>query len=581
MEESGTARPGRRLAARPQVKARAQENGESTLSLPGPATFWPFPVFLFAGFLHAAAFPPLELPEAAYVFALPVLLWGLFKETTRGEGSALFVGGFFSWALLLSWLRNVTDHLESPMAGVLGWLAVIGLAAVLALFWWAWGMAALGLLRQVKRGGFLPRIGAMFALAGLWVVLEGIRGSLFTGFPWLPLAASQWQRALLLQVVALGGAAGLSFVLIAFNLGLALYFHRLWQMRRMPWWRRLCPEFYIAIGMLFGAIGYGLSTAGLEARARAEGPRLGFVQPSVGATEKWSQERLQKNLATLADLTRYAVYLDADLILWPESPTPLPVKGNDSMQRWVEELVRGMDLPILMGNLAAEDGGESGPTRWYNAVFLATPEEGLQEDRYYAKQHLVPFGEYVPFARWLPFLSRIVPSTGKFATGDGPLPIVVGGGKEKTFARLRAGPLICYEDIFPRLARANVRAGADWHFVATNNAWFGEEGGAYQHAAHSVLRAVETRRPVVRCGNAGWSGWIDEYGQIRHVVADAEGSIYFQGVDVADFSLSTYWRGKESLYVKGGFRFPWICVLVVLGGWIATWQRPKNRPPLP
>ena len=91
------------------------------------------------------------------------------------------------------------------------------------------------------------------------------------------------------------------------------------------------------------------------------------------------------------------------------------------------------------------------------------------------------------------------------------------------------GVLICYEDIFPALARENTLAGADVLAVLTNNAWYGEGGAAYQHAAHSVLRAVENRRPVVRCGNGGWSGWIDEYGNIRDTLRDENGTIYFRG----------------------------------------------------
>src|SRR5690606_22238109 len=92
------------------------------------------------------------------------------------------------------------------------------------------------------------------------------------------------------------------------------------------------------------------------------------------------------------------------------------------------------------------------------------------------------------------------------------------------------GPLICYEDIYPNLGRYSTIGGASVLVVLTNNGWFGEGGAAYQHAAHSVLRAVEMRRPVLRCGNGGWSGWIDEFGGVRRVVTNDEGTIYFRGV---------------------------------------------------
>ncbi len=114
------------------------------------------------------------------------------------------------------------------------------------------------------------------------------------------------------------------------------------------------------------------------------------------------------------------------------------------------------------------------------------------------------------------------------------------------------GVLICYEDLFSNLAVSEVRSGADALVVVTNDTWYGEGAAAFQHAAHSVLRAVETRRPVLRCGDAGWSGWIDEFGNIRRVMKDADGSIYYQGVALANITRDTRWIGKNSFYVEHG-----------------------------
>src|SRR5690606_12316837 len=133
---------------------------------------------------------------------------------------------------------------------------------------------------------------------------------------------------------------------------------------------------------------------------------------------------------------------------------------------------------------------------------------------------------------------------GRFAPGESaePIEVVVAG---KT---LRLGPLICYEDDFPGLARATASTGADVLIVVTNNGWYGEEGMPFQHAAHSVLRAVETRRPVLRSGNGGWSGWIDEYGVIRDVLVNGDGSIYFRGGTVFPITRDSAWVGRQSFY---------------------------------
>jgi apolipoprotein N-acyltransferase len=132
------------------------------------------------------------------------------------------------------------------------------------------------------------------------------------------------------------------------------------------------------------------------------------------------------------------------------------------------------------------------------------------------------------------------------------------------------GPLICYEDIYPELARTEAFAGASALVVITNNGWFGEGGAAYQHAAHSVLRAVENRRPVLRCGNGGWSGWIDEFGAVRAVLTrDAtgavhtrpgdEGTIYFRGNATVSVMHDARWVDQTSFYTEHGDWFIVVC----------------------
>jgi apolipoprotein N-acyltransferase len=179
---------------------------------------------------------------------------------------------------------------------------------------------------------------------------------------------------------------------------------------------------------------------------------------------------------------------------------------------------------------------------------------------YYAKRQLVPFGEFVPFRPLLGWLKKFVPiGEGDASRGQTSSPLFVPiRGQLAVFA-----PLICYEDIFPDLARLSTIAGANVLVVITNNGWFGEGGAAYQHAAHSVLRAVETRRPVLRCGNAGWSGWIDEFGNVRNVMTNSSGTIYFRGTKTIDVSRDARWVDKNSFYVEHGDWFVLVCATLV------------------
>jgi apolipoprotein N-acyltransferase len=117
--------------------------------------------------------------------------------------------------------------------------------------------------------------------------------------------------------------------------------------------------------------------------------------------------------------------------------------------------------------------------------------------------------------------------------------------------------------------------------VLTNNAWFGEGGAAYQHAAHSVLRAVETRRPVIRVGNGGWSGWIDEYGTVRTTLVGDAGSVYFRGAQTVTVNRDTRWRGELSFYTQHGDWFVLVCLALATGAYyvVATLRPPKPAAP--
>ena len=181
---------------------------------------------------------------------------------------------------------------------------------------------------------------------------------------------------------------------------------------------------------------------------------------------------------------------------------------------------------------------------------------------YYSKQKLVPFGEYVPLRSLFGWIGKFVPLDNDASPGDRSDPLVVPLER----GAQAFGVLICYEDVFPAVAREEVRLGADALAVLTNDAWYGEGAAAYQHAASSVLRAVETRRPVLRCGNGGWSGWIDEFGNMREVMRNSEGSIYFRGTMTFDVTRDRRWVGRRSFYVEHGDWFVAACAAAALLG---------------
>ncbi|MGF1529810.1 MAG: apolipoprotein N-acyltransferase [Puniceicoccaceae bacterium] len=510
-------------------------------------------VAIISAILTSGPFLNPDLAELAWIGMVPLLLWLSGAPRWKTVWVALFFSGWLGWAIQVAWLRHVT------------WLGTGLLAAILSFFWVAFFAVARQWLPKIRMLGWAGRLFGLAALGAAFVLLEWIRTWLLWGFPWNPLAASQWQRPVMLSILPLTGSWGLSWLIVFFNLAVTSYVGVIFRRqtvsdeRSMPGASgglrlmvRFRPEFYLAIGLIFFCFHQYLGN-------RESGPptrelMVGLVQPDIPQELKWDTEAAVENLEVLINLTRTIAAAGPDLILWPESATPWPVAGRLSIREVLEELVEEIGIAILMGNMVFHDGG-----RWENGVFLIRPDFGL-ESAYYAKRKLVPFGEYNPLRGLVPGIEIFVPFSDDAIPGtrDGPLAVAIAGGRSGRQENLMVGNLICYEDIFPRLARRTVRAGAEVLFVASNMAWYGTERAGYQHAAHSVLRAAETGVPVIRVGNNGWSGWIDERGHLRQVVTDPDtGSIYTRQVETTQMAWTP--RLEPTAYVQYGDWFVLLC----------------------
>lgn len=513
-----------------------------------------------------ASFPGGWTGEAVFIFLVPIILWLGAAPTWRRTLWVCGLTAWATWAWLLVWLTHVT---------VVGWL-VVSLAVgsffflwLLLVRWWWPGMA---------EKAFVGRLLVMAGLAGGWVLLEWIRSWLLTGFPWLPLAASLWERPLLLQMAAWTGASGVSFLLVFFNAGVAAFFDRLARFFRRGW-RRLAPEFYVALG-LTAVAGFGVYQMVLpQTRQWEPVGRVGFVQPAIPQDEKWDDDLVRRNLRIIREQSQLIASLGPDLLLWPEAVMPVVFAvtpdGRDPVDadiRWIGEFEFLSSLALIGGVVTIDHtpGEDAAERVWRNAVFAQSPEPEPSR-AWYFKRKLVPFGEYIPYAWLWPWMDKFVPIGEGFEPGErfAALPIRIGDRE------WRAGILLCYEDIFPALARQTAASGVDFFVVNTNNSWFGEWSGAYQHAAHSVLRAVETRRPFLRVGNAGWSGWIDEFGNIREVLTDERGSIYFRGGAMARVERSVTWTDRDTFYTRHG---EWVVGLSAFFLLLAGWRKRKTAP---
>ncbi len=411
-----------------------------------------------------------QAPLGWWWLAVPALALLLHLVVAAGGGRAwvAWFGGAGYFAAALAWI--VEPFLIAPE--VYGWMApfaVVLLAFGLALFWMGAAFAA--------RGPF-----ALLWLALALTVAELARGYVLTGFPWA-LIGHVWIGHAPAQVAALIGPSGLTLMTL---LAAALL-----SMRR-------AGPMAIAAGVVAAAFAFGLwREAQPEPAARMAVLRL--VQPNAEQSLKWDPD--QARLFFERQLSFTAAGSRPDLVIWPETAVPYLLEEYPEVAQRIAEAGRGS--PVVVGVQRVEG--------WQYWNSLAVLGAGGRATARYDKHHLVPFGEYIPFGDamydWFGMVAFAAQQGNGYSPGTGPAVLDLGGELGKAL------PLICYEAIFPQDLRAAPER-ADWILQITNDAWFGEWSGPYQHLAQARLRAIEQGLPFVRVANTGVSAVMDARGRI-------------------------------------------------------------------
>jgi apolipoprotein N-acyltransferase len=471
-------------------------------------------VAFLAGALLVLAQAPYDFFAAGFV-ALPVLVWLLDGASSSASAGLIgrlrpffATGWWFGFGYFLAglwWIGGALLVEAQDFAWALP-LAVLGVPAVLAIFH---GLAA-ALARPLWSDG----IGRILALAFAFGVIEWLRQFVLTGFPWNSIGYAAMPTPLLMQsvsIVGLNGMNALAVLVFAMPALLAARRHRRVGLA-------------LAAGLVALHAGFGLARL---TEKHPDGKRLAVrvVQPSVAMTIKWDKASEDQVFARLLDLSTAPPATDKpkpSLVVWPETSVPFLLTDRpDALTAIGERLEDGQVL--LAGAVRAEAGGR-GDDRYYNAV-VAIDAEG-QIDAAIDKVHLVPFGEYLPFAGLLEQvgLRQLVAGPMNFEAGASRTPLPLPGG-------LFASAFICYEIIFPDMVAIDATS-SDIIVNVTNDAWFGDTPGPYQHFRQAQVRAVETGRPVVRAANTGISGIIDDQGRIVDALA-----LNVQGVVDAEISV--------------------------------------------
>jgi apolipoprotein N-acyltransferase len=428
------------------------------------------------------------------------------------------------------------------------WVAVpimLLLASYLALYV---GVFTLLVRRATLRWG----VAGIWLAPFFWVAAEWGRSWVGGGFPWVLLGTSQATVLPLLQTASVVGVYGLSALIALVSTAAVAV-----TLSRDPVQRRAAAGVaallvLITAGGIMRMAGGGLVASGAPLR-------VGLVQGSIDQAQKWDPRFRDVILKSYIDLSRQVIGGGAALVIWPEASTPFYFDAESMLAEPVRRLAAETRTPFVIGSDELTPGVNGQPGAVYNAAVLVGADGRTAAS--YRKMTLVPFGEYVPLRRLLFFVSPLVEAVSDFSSGTEAVVLDADGR--------RISVAICYESVYPAIARQFVAGGSQLLATITNDAWFGRSSAAFQHFEQGILRAVEQGRYVVRAANTGISGAVDPYGRIL-----ATTPLFEPAALTVDVRLLS----SRTIYSRTGDLVVWFAIVVTVGTLIPGRRRaPRTR----
>ncbi len=491
-------------------------------------------------------FPPFHAVGLVWITLVPLLaaLWSL-GETRRKRRAFVFgyLSGVAFFLPTLTWLREVSG---------LGWVVVALYLAVYPAMWAVFAATWGNPWRNPpapdagSRAVTLHSLRHAFACASVWAGFELLRGWMFTGFSWNTLGVAFHETPVIAQAADLLGATGLSFLPVFLQAVIVQVVRRMKEGigRRQPRFDFLVAAVLLAAVTSYGVFRLASVGKGESIRLKAllvqlnipqEASRqlmsatdihLGYEDVTLSALDRIAESDQERLQAAMQDGDEGGIELKTpDWIVWPETALTGRILQTDSGQ-WamgmenritIDRIRSAGEFTLVMGvnEIEGEEVDEGfvmkPDARIFNSLAVLSPDEGLQTFR---KHHLVIFGEYIPLVDKLPFLAEIykqqagVEYGGAFSPGEGTEPLALDLRGET----VGLVPAVCFEDTVARLMRKFVRKGPQIIVNVTNDGWFKESQGAAQHFANARFRAIELRRPMLRCANTGVSAAVTATG---------------------------------------------------------------------
>lgn len=516
---------------------------------------WPARLALSAcgGLMLALALPKFEIHGFVWFSLVPLLFVIDRNSLAKVFGYSWLQGFVFFLAVLYSIPIALITYAHTSLAAALAKLLLLAAVEALSI------AAAFTLGELVSRRLWLPRT---ITLPTTWVAFELMRTYVPVGFPWALLGYGAYRDLTLIQFAEFTGIYGVSALIVLVNVAA---YQMLSSSRTLT--SRLVgasPTFCVfGIALLFGTA----RISQIHATPALGSLRVALVQGNIPQSLKWEQSNVEPTFRTYAQETLSVSQQHPDLVIWPETAAPFvflaqaeyldgPLRFHRAYHDRLLKLVRETRQPLLFG-APALDFSEGVSTR--NRADLISADGNVLG--YYDKMMLVPFDEYVPMSRFLGrFVDKPVESIGPITAGTRQTLLPVKDAK--------LGVLICYESIFPSLARSSVLAGANVLVNLSNDAWFGTTSAPYQLLAMAAMRALENHTPMVRVANTGITAVVSPTGEI---VAATK-----LGTRVTEIE-SVSWLNSPTFYTNHGDLFAEFCVVATaVGALIALVPRTPN-----
>jgi apolipoprotein N-acyltransferase len=508
---------------------------------------------LLSAVLQVLSFPLPGLYIVSWIALAPLLvaiLHARYPETIQLDESQKLVpaspwqGFLLGYASGVLWYLGTcywvydTMHQYGGLSAPVGLIVLILFALYLGLYHGLFGLLVSALARKDPDHRL-----ALLSAPFLWVAVELARTRI-SGFPWDLLGITQVDNIPLTRIATVTGVYGLSFEILLVNVAFAAAFsvHRTKR-------KTLLVASLVAVLLL--QAGRWLTLPALPADHTAV-----LLQQNlpVAETDAWTKAYFESTLQELSALSMNpapAPGQHPDLIIWPESPAPFQT-NDPTFREPISSLARQSQAWLVVGSIGVDN-----PQTVFNSASLVSPAG--EWDGRYSKIHLVPFGEYVPFASVFSFVGGLTQAVGNFTRGRSRAPLQAGDRK--------LGIFICYESIFPDEIRQLVDQGAQVLVNISNDGWYGDSGAWAQHLNQARMRAVENNRWLLRDTNTGLTASIDPYGRVgAHLERKTRAAL------AAPYALTKV----TTFYSEHGDWFAYLCAIISIGALIARFTLPRK-----